>query len=53
MFNLSFRSSAPAPKISDTILDNIGRTPLVRVSKIAKSEGLKCELCKCFGLEEV
>ncbi|OAD02399.1 hypothetical protein MUCCIDRAFT_156518, partial [Mucor lusitanicus CBS 277.49] len=41
-------NSAPAPKISDTILDNIGRTPLVRVSKIAKAEGLKCELlAKC------
>jgi cystathionine beta-synthase len=46
MIDSSFRSSAPAPKISDTILDNIGRTPLVRVNKIAKAEGLKCELCK-------
>ncbi|KAI8083646.1 cystathionine beta-synthase [Thamnidium elegans] len=41
-------NTAPAPKISDTILDNIGRTPLVRCSKIAKEEGLKCELlAKC------
>ncbi|KAK4520765.1 killer toxin resistant protein [Mucor velutinosus] len=41
-------NSAPSPKISDTILDNIGRTPLVRVNKIAKAEGLKCELlAKC------
>ncbi|KAL0080045.1 cystathionine beta-synthase [Phycomyces blakesleeanus] len=38
----------PAPKICDTILDNIGRTPLVRINKIAKDEGLKCELlAKC------
>ncbi|KAI7893703.1 cystathionine beta-synthase [Mucor mucedo] len=41
-------NSAPAPKISNTILENIGRTPLVRCSKIAKEEGLKCELlAKC------
>ncbi|KAI8990300.1 cystathionine-beta Synthase [Pilobolus umbonatus] len=41
-------SSGPAPKIMDTILENVGRTPLVRVNKIAKSAGLKCELlAKC------
>ncbi|KAG1138230.1 hypothetical protein G6F37_008583 [Rhizopus arrhizus] len=41
-------NSAPAPKICNTILDNIGRTPLVRVDKIAKEAGLKCELlAKC------
>ncbi|KAG2236722.1 hypothetical protein INT48_000720 [Thamnidium elegans] len=44
-------NTAPAPKISDTILDNIGRTPLVRCSKIAKEEGLKCELCKLAKCE--
>jgi len=32
----------------DTILENIGGTPLVRVSKIAAEEGLECELlAKC------
>ncbi|KAI8967495.1 cystathionine-beta Synthase [Mycotypha africana] len=42
------QSNTPAPKISDSILENIGRTPLVRVNKIAKAEGLKCELlAKC------
>ncbi|CEG66358.1 Putative Cystathionine beta-synthase [Rhizopus microsporus] len=41
-------NSAPAPKISNTILDNIGRTPLVRINKISKEAGLKCELlAKC------
>ncbi|KAI9485915.1 MAG: tryptophan synthase beta subunit-like PLP-dependent enzyme [Benjaminiella poitrasii] len=41
-------NSVPAPKITDNILGNIGCTPLVRVSKIAKEEGLKCELlAKC------
>ncbi|CAO3591710.1 unnamed protein product [Absidia cylindrospora] len=36
------------PRIFDTILDNVGRTPLVRINKIAKEEGLKCELlAKC------
>jgi cystathionine beta-synthase len=32
----------------DTILENIGNTPMVRINKIAKSAGLKCELlAKC------
>ncbi|KAF9162414.1 hypothetical protein DFQ26_003568 [Actinomortierella ambigua] len=36
------------PAILDTILDHIGNTPLVRLNKIAKSEGLQCELlAKC------
>jgi len=35
-------------KIMDTILENIGKTPLVRLNKIPKSEGLECEvLAKC------
>jgi cystathionine beta-synthase len=34
------------PKIMDTVLDNIGNTPLVRLNKV--SSGLKCELlAKC------
>ncbi|KAG0042345.1 hypothetical protein BGZ83_000565 [Gryganskiella cystojenkinii] len=36
------------PPILNTILDHIGNTPLVRINKIAKSEGLQCELlAKC------
>lgn len=36
------------PKIMDSVLDAIGRTPLVRMSNIMKAEGLKCELlAKC------
>lgn len=32
----------------DSILDNIGHTPLVRINRIAQSEGLECEvLVKC------
>ncbi|KAF9925657.1 hypothetical protein FBU30_004608 [Linnemannia zychae] len=38
----------PEPAILDTILDHVGNTPLVRINKIAKSEGLQCELlAKC------
>jgi len=38
----------PKPKIMNTILDNIGNTPLVRINKIAEAEGIKCELlAKC------
>ena len=36
------------PKICDTILDHVGNTPLVRINKIGKDEGLECELlAKC------
>lgn len=35
-------------KIMDTILDNVGNTPLVRLNSIPKAYGLKCELlAKC------
>ncbi|KAG0342255.1 hypothetical protein BG000_005982 [Podila horticola] len=38
----------PEPPVLDTILEHIGNTPLVRLNKIAKSEGLQCELlAKC------
>eukprot|EP00128_Syssomonas_multiformis_P010417 Colp12_sorted_trinity150504_noHs@13480 len=38
----------PRPKICETILDNIGNTPLVRLDKLAKLYGLECELlAKC------
>lgn len=38
----------PKPKMMDSILDNIGETPMVRVSRLAEKEGLECELCaKC------
>lgn len=36
------------PKIMDSVLEAIGRTPMVRLSNIAAAEGLKCEiLAKC------
>ncbi|KAF9368530.1 hypothetical protein CPC16_005266, partial [Podila verticillata] len=36
------------PAVLNTILDHIGNTPLVRINKIAKAEGLQCELlAKC------
>jgi cystathionine beta-synthase len=35
----------PEPKILNTVLDHIGNTPLVRINRIGKSAGLKCELC--------
>ncbi|KAJ3396262.1 hypothetical protein HDV05_003200, partial [Chytridiales sp. JEL 0842] len=35
-------------RILDSILDHIGGTPLVRINRIGKSEGLECELvAKC------
>jgi cystathionine beta-synthase len=36
------------PKIMDSILDNVGHTPLVRINTITKAEGVTCELlAKC------
>ena len=32
--------------ILPNILAMVGNTPLVRLDKIAKAEGLKCDLCK-------
>ncbi|CAO3569399.1 unnamed protein product [Mortierella alpina] len=38
----------PEPAILSNILEHIGNTPLVRIDRIAKSEGLQCELlAKC------
>jgi len=38
----------PKPKIMKNILENIGNTPLVKINKIAESEGITCELlAKC------
>ena len=31
------------------VLRMIGNTPLIRLDKIARSEGLKCDLCKYIG----
>lgn len=39
-----------SPKILPDILKKIGDTPMVRVSKIGKHFGLKCELCECLAL---
>ncbi|XP_003463971.2 cystathionine beta-synthase [Cavia porcellus] len=39
---------AESPKILPDILSNIGNTPLIRINKIGKNAGLKCELlAKC------
>lgn len=37
---------AIAPTILPNILHRIGDTPLVRINKIPKAYGLKCEICK-------
>ncbi len=35
-------------RILDTILDHIGGTPMVRINRIGKEEGIECELvAKC------
>lgn len=37
--------SSRVDKIMDSILDHIGYTPLVRLKRFAKEEGIDCELC--------
>lgn len=42
------KQRTPAPKILPNILYKIGETPLVKINKIGKSEGLECDLlAKC------
>ena len=36
--------------IMPNVLYNIGNTPMVRINKISKSAGLKCELCEYHHL---
>jgi hypothetical protein len=36
----------PPNHILDNVLDAIGNTPLIRLDKIARAEGLRCNLCK-------
>ncbi len=45
LFSLRFPST-PRPKVLDNVLEMIGQTPLIRINRIAKSAGLKCNLCK-------
>jgi cystathionine beta-synthase len=48
MWRLIFSSLPTDEKIMDSILENIGKTPLVRLHSIPKSAGLECELlAKC------
>jgi len=33
-------------KVLPDILDTIGQTPMVRLNKIPKAHGIKCEMCR-------
>lgn len=41
-----FSYSHNRPKILPNILEAIGHTPIVRLNKIPRAEGIKCEVCK-------
>ncbi|XP_048254534.1 cystathionine beta-synthase-like isoform X3 [Haliotis rufescens] len=46
------RKCVEKPKIMETILDNIGQTPLVKVNRITKKDNIKCQLlvkCEFFN----
>ncbi|NXA91350.1 CBS synthase, partial [Melanocharis versteri] len=46
-------ATLPEPlKILPSILDKVGDTPLVRINKIGKHFGLKCELCELLQAED-
>ncbi|NXK47977.1 CBS synthase, partial [Chauna torquata] len=40
------------PNILPNILNKVGNTPLVRINKIGKHFGLKCELCEYYCRQE-
>ncbi|NXH46997.1 CBS synthase, partial [Dicaeum eximium] len=40
------------PKILPSILNKVGNTPMVRINKIGKHFGLKCELCELLQAED-
>lgn len=43
-----FHYRAERPKIMQTVLEHIGNTPMVKLNKIPKAEGVECEiLAKC------
>ncbi|NXH83647.1 CBS synthase, partial [Edolisoma coerulescens] len=44
-------SLSEPPKILPNILNKVGNTPLVRINKIGKHFGLKCELCELLQAE--
>lgn len=44
MAKLNPNVNLPAMRISGTILDRIGQSPMVRLNKIGKEEGIACEL---------
>lgn len=48
-FSLTPPSRAISPPILPNILHKIGDTPMVRINKIPKAFGLKCEICKFPG----
>lgn len=41
---------AHAAQIIDSALGAVGNTPLVRLERIAKQEGLQCNLCEYMRL---
>ncbi|NWW44802.1 CBS synthase, partial [Pedionomus torquatus] len=47
-------TTLPEPlKILPSILDKVGNTPLVRINKLGKQYGLKCELCEYFCRQKI
>ena len=41
------------PTIIDNALGAVGHTPLIRLDKVAKANGLKCNLCEIIRSSEI
>lgn len=46
LFFLFHRQKSARQKVYDDVLQLIGDTPLVRVNRLARDAGVKCNLCK-------
>ena len=41
-----FRQKSLRQKVYNNVLELIGDTPLVRINRVARDSGVKCNLCK-------
>lgn len=44
--------SMQKPKIMESVLENVGLTPLIRLNKVHRAEGVKCEICTMIKKKE-
>lgn len=52
VFMCSYREPVAHKAIINNVLEAYGHTPLIRLDKIAKSEGIECELGKFLAYHQ-